>query len=84
MGVCKILHKKIYALFQKSGKNLRKKACVLGTTLILKLSIIIITMNVLENGFGVRTERIRSGSKSKPIRTKKNFLNLSLIKRKSK
>ena len=35
-------------------------------------------MNVLENGFGVRTERIRSGSKSKPIRTKKNFLNLSL------
>ena len=40
--------------------------------------------NVLENGFGVRTERIRSGSKSKPIRTKKNFLNLSLIKRKRK
>lgn len=63
MGVCRIQHKKIYDLFQKISKRFTKKACVLGSTLSLKLSTIMIAMSVLENIFEIRAERIRRGSK---------------------
>ena len=73
MGVCKIQHKKIYDLFQKPNIKFTKKACVLGTTLSEIINHNDRTMNVLENVFQIRVERIRSGSKSNWYQREEKF-----------